>query len=124
MSVLIKMLSTKEIEKLREAFILIDKDETGMISLDELSEALQQSGHKLTRQEIKQIIDNVDYAGNGKINYSEFLVATIELKQVLSYDKLWAIFKYFDTDNSGIITAKNLKDAFAKTGKNLSEAEV
>ena len=54
--------------------------------------------------EIKQIIANVDYAGNGKINYSEFLAATIELKSVLTYDKLWALFKYFDTDDSGIIT--------------------
>jgi len=54
--------------------------------------------------EIQQIIENVDYAGNGKINYSEFLAATIELKQVLTYEKLWTLFKYFDTDNSGIIT--------------------
>ena len=46
----------------------------------------------------------MDYAGNGKINYSEFIAATIELKSVLTYEKLWTLFKYFDTDNSGIIT--------------------
>ena len=70
------------------------------------------------------MIQNLDYAGNGKINYSEFLAATIVLKNVLTYDRLWALFKYFDTDSSGYITRENLKEAFAKTGKTLSEDEV
>jgi Ca2+-binding EF-hand superfamily protein len=34
----------------------------------------------LSQDEIMQIVKNVDYAGNGKINYSEFLAATIEIK--------------------------------------------
>lgn len=95
-----------------------------MINFNELQDALEQTGHRLTYNEIKQIIENVDYAGNGKINYSEFLVATIELKSVLTYEKLWALFKYFDTDNSDIITPNNLKEAFAKTGKILSDNEI
>ena len=49
------------------------------------------------------------------------MAATIEIKQVLSDEKLWALFKYFDTDDSGIITPLNLKEAFAKTGKILSD---
>lgn len=69
-------------------------------------------------------MDNVDYAGNGKINYTEFLVATIEVRDVLSEDKLYALFKYFDTDSSGFITPQNLKEAFAKTGKDLSSKEI
>ena len=67
---------------------------------------------------------NVDYAGNGKINYSEFLAATIEVKQVLTEEKLWAIFKYFDTDDSGFITTENLKQAFAKTGKKITDKDI
>jgi len=67
---------------------------------------------------------NVDYAGNGKINYSEFLAATIEIKQVLTYDRLWAMFKYFDTDSSGYITPANLREAFAKSGKTISNDEL
>ena len=47
---------------------------------------------------------NIDYAGNGKINYSEFLAATIHIQEVLTYEKAWALFKYFDTDDSGTIT--------------------
>ena len=96
-----------------------------MININELQEALQIHGYsQVTQDELKKIIDNVDYAGNGKINYSEFLVATIEIKNVLTYDIMWALFKYFDTDNSGIITPENLKEAFGKTGKALTDREI
>jgi Ca2+-binding EF-hand superfamily protein len=49
-------------------------------------------------------MDKIDYAGNGKINYSEFLIATIEVSRVVNQEKLMALFRYFDTDNSGVIT--------------------
>lgn len=82
----------------------MDKDQTGMITMEELKDALSSHGENLTEEELEQIIKNIDYAGNGKINYSEFLVATVEIKRVLTYDRLWALFKYFDTDSSGYIT--------------------
>jgi hypothetical protein len=78
----------------------------------------------LSEPELLDIVRNVDYAGNGKINYSEFLAATVELKKVLTYDRLWALFKYFDTDNSGYITPANLREAFAKSGKMLTKEEM
>jgi Ca2+-binding EF-hand superfamily protein len=51
-----------------------------MITFEELQEALTQSGHPMEQKEIEEIMLNVDYAGNGKINYSEFIAATIEVK--------------------------------------------
>jgi calcium-dependent protein kinase len=69
-------------------------------------------------------MDRVDYAGNGKINYSEFLAATIKISEVLTYEKLLALFKYFDTDESGTITRDNLREAFKKQGKKLEEKDI
>ena len=40
MNILVKMADTKEIEKLREMFVEIDKESTGMISVVDLKEAL------------------------------------------------------------------------------------
>jgi len=54
----------------------------------------------------------MDYAGNGKINYSEFLAATLDVKTFLNDTRLRAIFQQFDTDNSGFITEENLYYAF------------
>ena len=58
------------------------------------------------------MISESDYAGNGQINYSEFLSATLDVKSFLSETKLRSVFSLFDTDNSGTITEENLMFAF------------
>ena len=59
------------------------------------------------------------------INYSEFLAATIDVRNFLTDSKLKAVFQQFDTDNSGVITAENIVFAMQKLGKemNLNEVE-
>lgn len=42
--------------------------------------------------EIDSIIENLDYAQNNKINYSEFIAATISVKEFLTDSKLKALF--------------------------------
>ena len=93
MTILVKMLDAKEIESLRDIFLNIDKDGTGCISGFELKQALSDSNFHLAEKEIQSIIDEVDYHGKKKINYSEFLAATISVKKILTDEKLLAIFK-------------------------------
>ncbi len=77
----------------------------------------------MTKTKIKTIMENVDYQGNGKINYTEFLAATIPVESVLTDKKLLALFKHFDTDNSDFITPDNIREAFSQNGRDLSEKE-
>ena len=42
----------------------------------------------------------------------------------MTEDKLKAIFKSFDIDDSGEITAQNLKDAFSKFGRECSDQDI
>ena len=51
------------------------------------------------------MVKELDFADNKKINYSEFIAATINASEFLTHDKLEAIFKSFDIDNTGEITA-------------------
>ena len=78
----------------------------------------------MTPEEIQKIVKEIDFADNKKINYSEFIAATINAADFLTNDKLEAIFASFDIDNTGEITAQNLKDAFSKFGKEVTDAEV
>ena len=78
------MLNDTDIQHLRETFEHIDKDRTGMISPKELEDALNSETKRATGKQINSIFKNVDYRGNGKINYSEFLAATVSVKQVLT----------------------------------------
>ncbi len=120
MNILVKMTDNKEIEKLRELFISMDKDGTGYISAVELKEALKEANIAYSEKEIEEIINEVDFRGNKKINYSEFLAATVSVKKILTEEKLQAIFKQFDTDSSGKITAKNIAEAFKKIGSQVT----
>lgn len=78
----------------------------------------------MTPEEISSIIDELDFADNKMINYSEFLAATINVKDYLDDARLEAIFSQFDVDNCGKITNADLKQAFSKFGRDISDAEI
>ena len=70
------------------------------------------------------MIQEVDYHGNGKINYSEFLSATINVRTFMTEQKMQAIFQQFDTDNSGKITQENIYLAMQKLGQEIDRDEI
>lgn len=93
MNILVKMADNKDIEHIREVFMNIDKDGTGYIHAKDLKEALSEAKVPFKEEEIDKIINEVDYGHNQKINYTEFLAASITVKKILTEEKLKAIFK-------------------------------
>ena len=72
------MLPAKDVENLRKQFELIDTDHSGIIDANELAAAMKKNESiQVPDDEIDKIIDEVDFAGNGQINYHEFLAATV-----------------------------------------------
>ena len=72
----------------------------------------------LPNTDVDEIIKNADYMGNNKINYTEFLAATLSYQNFLTAERLQNLFNVFDTDGSGYITSDNLKEAFSRLGRN------
>ena len=124
MNMLVKMSDANSIEELRAEFVNIDKDKTGLINAEELKQAIKQSDINIPDEQIEKIINEVDYFGNGKINYTEFLVATLDVKHFLDDNKLQAIFNQFDTDGSGVITRENIITAMNKIGHSINQQEL
>ena len=52
------------------------------------------------------------------------MAATINVSSYLNENKIRAIFNQFDIDNTGEITRENLKVAFSKFGRDLSDDEI
>ena len=92
MNALIKMVDDEEVKDLRRQFEEIDKDGSGLIMASDLSEIIKKCNMEMTREEIEKMTNEVDYHGNGKISYSEFLSATMDIKHILSEQKLNAVF--------------------------------
>jgi Ca2+-binding EF-hand superfamily protein len=122
--VLVKHLNANQLQTLKAEFEKIDTDMSGFLEFKELEQAIQNANFKMSSKEIHDIVKEIDYMDNQKINYSEFLAATINTAEFLTDQKLLAIFKTFDFDNTGEITTQNLKDAFSKFGKEISDQEV
>lgn len=107
-----------------DQFRAIDLDQTGLINRDELKVAIKESDVNMTEEQIDRIIDEVDYFGNQKINYTEFLMATLDVRSFMDDNKLRAIFNQFDTDGSGSITRQNIITAMNKIGRDITQEDL
>lgn len=66
-------------------------------------------GKSLTDEEIDKMFQQINYAGTGAISYSEFCVAAMFEKNLLSDSKMQAAFQMFDKDGDGVISLENFK---------------
>lgn len=121
LKVVVKLLSNEQIDELRQAFEAIDTGNTGFITVDELQQAMTAAGLTLAGDEISSkdyagVIAEADYLHQGQLNYTEFVIATLDRKKVVTEEVLYNAFKQFDKDNRGYITPENLAQVFKHAG--------
>ena len=97
-----------KIKGLRDAFHEIDVSHEGTITLEEMRTVLAQ--YQIDNDEIESIFRGMDVDESGKIGYTEFLAATVEAHGVAKEEELLEAFDRLDADDSGYISAENLKD--------------
>ncbi|KAK3124493.1 hypothetical protein QOZ80_7BG0587370 [Eleusine coracana subsp. coracana] len=114
--VIAENLSEDEIAGLREMFKMLDTDNSGQITLEELKSGLKRVGANLKDSEITILMEAADIDNSGSIDYGEFLAATLHLNKVEREDNLFAAFSYFDKDGSGYITQDELQKACEEFG--------
>ncbi|CAD8069401.1 unnamed protein product [Paramecium sonneborni] len=133
-TLLVNQLNETELSQLKEIFKKIDVDNSGTITFDELKQALKAEGSPATFEDIEKLINNTsppqthEEVGRKKkdfvIKYSEFLASCIDERKFITKEKLSSLFQIFDTDNSGFITKLNIKEAFARNGKQISDKQI
>ncbi|XP_052191804.1 calcium-dependent protein kinase 1-like [Diospyros lotus] len=114
--VIAENLSEEEIAGLKEMFKMIDSDNSGQITFDELKAGLKRVGATLKDSEIYDLMQAADVDNSGTIDYGEFIAATLHLNKVQREDHLFAAFSYFDKDGSGYITPEELQQACEEFG--------
>ena len=119
---LAKLSNDKEILKLKKAFDIIDKDNSGEIEYEEIPKIFEELGIQASEQELKNIFNSLDFHCDGKVNYSEFLAGTISSINTYKEDKLFSAFKYFDVNDEGYITCDSIINALK--GNNVAVDEM
>ena len=115
-------LTDDEVKKLKDAFQKIDVNGDGMLTLDELKNAINQNP-EVHVMNIEQIFKTIDTDNSGVINYTEFLAASIDKRIYLQEDKLRDAFKLFDEDKSGKISKSEISKVlkFKKSGAEMTK---
>lgn len=114
------------LEGLTVMFEGMDKDGSGLISLEEMRKSLRNQGTVLGQKEVLGIINAMDLDVNSQIDLREFMAATIhkvaqQLSEKERKESLAKAFAHFDADGSGTISIDELrsvlKDQVMKEGE-------
>jgi len=93
--------------------------------MKELKQVMEELGHSLAQEQIDSIMKSIKIdSTTPNINYTEFLAATIDKKQLLTKERLWNAFKHFDVDDTNQITPENIKEVMNRVGRKISDEEI
>merc|ERR1719499_1672880 len=108
-------LSAEERGQVRQAFLELDKEHTGSISLLDLKKLLQERFH-VPEEETSLVSQALDGNHDGTIEYSEFLAAMVSSRLQLHDDLLQQTFRRFDQHKDGFIRAEEFKQVLGDLG--------
>ena len=92
-----QLLSKSEKENLARIFKAIDKNGDGKLSKEEIMDGYDQFfGKNMDKNDVEKMFDAVDIDKSGFIDYSEFVIASMNEKNLLTNEKLQQAFKMFD----------------------------
>ncbi|KAL8211429.1 hypothetical protein R6Q57_005866 [Mikania cordata] len=118
-------LTDDQISEFKEAFCLLDKDGDGCITTKELGIVMRSLGQNPTEAELQDMIKEVDADSNGSIDFYEFLnLMAKKMKDPDSEEELKEAFRVFDNDQSGFISAAELRRVMMNLGEKLTDEEV
>ena len=112
----------ENVKKASSLYIKIDKDNNGIIDLNEFVHGLkilyEEKGENIEEDFLINCFNRIDSNNNGRIDYDEFIRAAINKKEFLSEKMMKDAFEHFDIDKSGSISVEDISKVF---GFNLNE---
>ena len=118
-------LTRAQVQEFKEAFDIFDVDGGGTITAEELGDVMRSLGQKPTRAQLEAMVNEIDADGDGAIDFPEFL--TMMLRKMNEGDpekELRDVFMVFDKDQSGTISAEELRNVMRVIGEKLTDQEI
>lgn len=115
----------EKLDEYKEAFDMFDKDHSGTISVDEIAKIMKNFGNPMSKDEIREMIKDIDTSGDGELDFDEF-VTLMQRQEVVEDDddEVLRAFKSFDKDQNGYITNNEFRYILTKLGERFTDQEV
>lgn len=114
-----------QITELRGAFTKFDKNGDGQLTHQELKEGIQSVPDiKLSIDDIEKAMSVIDSNNNGVIDYTEFIAACMYSQDYNQENQIKQAFQYFDKDNSGTISAEELRQCLQSEDQTLTDEDI
>lgn len=140
MKVVSREIIYEEEEELLTLFHIFDPDRKGYVTKDQMRTVLKKLGLNFTEQQINLMMEVADKAGDGRINYEEFVqlnrsgLYTNQPKErtpslsafisAVEFDKYREAFRLFDIDNTKKISVGELKHVLENLGFKTSSGDL
>ncbi|ENN70431.1 hypothetical protein YQE_12935, partial [Dendroctonus ponderosae] len=127
-----KEFSEKELNELRIAFDLLDRNQDGQVTTREFKIMLNNLGIDLKQNKVDELIRSASHAGKELIDENDFLKFVKQIQDLCDLrnskdddeQDLVAAFTVFDMDNDGYITKDELRIAMEMIGEEVSEDQL
>merc|ERR1712194_36805 len=118
-------LDADEVSEIKEAFDLFDTDQSGAISVNELTSAMKSLGFDVKHAVVYNMVSDLDADGSGEIEFGEFLdVMTAKLSERNSKEEIDRVFNLFDKDRNGTFEGDELSKVCKELGEDMPEEDV
>ena len=117
MKYLLNTMEEDELKIYKSAFFAIDFFHNGCVEQPELKKAFELKEIPISDEEINHLYKILDQNLKGAMDYTEFLMAGVNQKNLFTTEKLTKAFNYFDINKSGFIENSDLYDSLLRMGR-------
>lgn len=105
-------INPEEVDKIRKVFKLLDSNNNGMLTKNDLISGFKKSKINMNQEELDNFLKKIDGNNNGMIEFEEFIRICSDKKRLYSEENLKIAFETLDHDNDGFITKEEMKKIF------------
>jgi len=122
-----EVFSNDDMSALRNIFALMDHEDCGKISMEEMKQLLNSQNCYPTEAELAKIIEEVDFDRDGEINFEDFVMYCSKRGtncSALQNDRaIKQAFNFLDRNGDGYVTARDISHVMRTIGRDMAEEQ-